>query len=118
MSASEKSRLTLSCGRFFLPMASASAAPETQMRSAATESVPLKSIQTLESTRITCPSASRPSPLPAALSAQAPKRFLLPQPKQGAQAQLHDLALGPQTRGAQGVVHELVVDDDVRSHDV
>jgi hypothetical protein len=56
--------------------------------------------------------------LPNDLAPQAAKPLLLAQAQQGLQAEFDDLLPGLEPRGAKRVFHELVVDDDVRSHDV
>src|SRR5271167_4284072 len=56
--------------------------------------------------------------LPFELSSEPANRLLFAQTHNGSKSKLHSLALCPQTREPEGFLHQLVVNDYVRSHSV
>jgi len=56
--------------------------------------------------------------VPVKLTAKLSDLCLPIQAEQRPQSFLHNLALGPESRHAQGIPHELVVDYDIGAHDV
>ena len=56
--------------------------------------------------------------LPGDLPFQIPRLFLGAQLQQGPQSELDRFSLGLGSRGPQRLLHELVIDLDIRAHDV